>query len=132
MVHDTGAYVTVEGFTSGIGSVKRVPICTMAIAYDCPFDLITYILFFHQVLFIKDMDTNLLSPFQLRNFGVTVNEVPLQHLPSEQRDTLCHSIFTDNLHIPLTLKGTMSGFVSRKPTLLEVQDSTVPMAFIFT
>jgi hypothetical protein len=31
-------------------------------------------------------------------------------------------IYTDEVHMPLTLKGTMSGFDTRKPTLDEVRD----------
>ena len=80
LIQETGSYVTVEPFTANLGSVERVPICTIAIAYDDPEDGSTYVLFFHQALYIKDMVTNLLSPFQMREFGVQVNDVPLQHL----------------------------------------------------
>ena len=59
MVQDTGAYVNVDGFTTSLGTVKKVAICTMAVAYDCPYTLSTYILFFHQALYIKGMLTNL-------------------------------------------------------------------------
>jgi hypothetical protein len=124
MVHDTGAYVTVDGFDSSLGSVRKVPICTMAVAYDCPYTFTTYILFFHQALYIKTMTTNLISPFQMRAFGVTVNETPLQHLDSESRFPTSHSIQSGDLHIPLELKGTMSGFATRKPTLKEIQDTS--------
>ena len=79
MVQDTGDHVNVDGFVATIGSVKKVPICTMAVAYDCPFTFNTYILFFPQSLYIKGMTTNLISPFQLRSFSITVNDVPLQH-----------------------------------------------------
>ena len=96
----------------------------MAVAYDCPYTLTTYILFFHQALYIKNMTTNLLSPFQLRAFGVTVNDTPLQHLDATSRSTLDHSIKVGDLHIPLELKGTMSGFISRKPTDQEIRDLT--------
>jgi hypothetical protein len=68
------------------------------------------------------MTTNLLSTFQLRQGGVTVHEVPLQQLEPEDRHSLVRSISTDEVHIPLTLEGTMSGFDTRKPTLAEVQD----------
>ena len=122
VVEDSGTYVTVGGFDKSLGSLHKVPVCTLAIAYDCPKAFITYVLFLHQSLYIKGMTTNLLSTFQLRQGGVTVHEVPLQQLEPEDRHPLAHSISTDEVYIPLTLKGTMSGFDTRKPTRNEVQD----------
>jgi hypothetical protein len=116
--------VNVDGFVATIGSVKKVPICTMAVAYNCPFTFNTYILFFPQPLYIKGMATNLISPFQLRSFGITVNDVPLQHLELDERSTTQHNIQVGDLHIPLELKGVMLGFVSRKPTTLEVTNKS--------
>jgi hypothetical protein len=120
MVQDMGAHVNVDGFVSSIGTVQHVAICTMAVAYDCPTNLLTYILFFPQALYIKGMSTNLLSPFQLCDNGVTVNDTPLQHLPADLQDKLQPSIQMGDLHIPLDLNSAMSGFLSRKPTALEV------------
>jgi hypothetical protein len=123
MVEDSGTYVTVGGFDKSLGSLHKVPICTLAIAYDRPKAFITYVLFLHQSLYIKGMTTNLLSTFQLREGDVTVHEVPLQQLEPEDCHPLAHSmISTDEVHIPLTLKGTMSGFDTCKPTLDKVQD----------
>ena len=105
VVEDSGAYVTVGGFDKSLGSLHKVPICTLALAYDCPKAFITYVLFLHQSLHIKGMTTNLLSTFQLRQGGVTVNEVPLQQLEPDERHSLAHSISTDEVHIPLTLNA---------------------------
>jgi hypothetical protein len=124
MVQDTGDHVNVDGFVATIGSVKKVPICTMAVADVCPFTFNTCILFFPQSLYIKGMTTNRISPFQQRSFGITVNDVPLQHLEPDERSTTQHSIQVGDLHIPLELKGVMLGFVSRKPTPLEVTDKS--------
>ncbi|MGL5936357.1 MAG: hypothetical protein ACRCZI_12135, partial [Cetobacterium sp.] len=49
---------------------------------------------------------------------------PLQHLEANQRSTTQHSIQVGDLHIPLELRGTMSGFTTRKPTTLEVNDKS--------
>ena len=70
------------------------------------------------------MKNHLLNPNQLRNRGLVVNEVPLQHLPPAERQLVCHSIVCPDphLHIPLTLKGIMSGFETRLPTLEEIED----------
>jgi hypothetical protein len=65
MVQDSGDYANVDGFVSTIGTVKKVPICTMAVAYGRPYTFNTYVLLFPQSLHIKGMTTNLLSPFQL-------------------------------------------------------------------
>jgi len=113
LVADTGAYVDVDGFVSSLGTIRRVRICTLAIAYDCPITFHTFILFFHQALYIPEMETNLLSPFQMRQFDVAIQDVPLQHLDSTDRTPSSHSIMVDGLHIPLTLNGVMSGFASR-------------------
>ena len=114
--------VGVTGFKAkDRGTAKIV---TAAIAYDCPRLQWTYLLFMHQVLHIQEMDKHLLNPFQLREAGVTVNEVPLQHLSDSERTSTQHSLQFEgtDLHIPLVLKGTMSGFECRKPTLEEVND----------
>ena len=124
MVQDTGGHVNVDGFVSTLGTVAKVHICTMAVSYDCPATLQTYVLFFPQALYIKGMRTNLLSPFQLRDFGVTINDTPLQHLSPEARSDTQHCIQVGDLLIPLELNGTMSGFPTRKPTALEVQDNS--------
>jgi hypothetical protein len=122
LVADTGAFVNVDGFVSALGTIRRVRICTLAIAYDCPIDFITYILFYHQALYIPEMEHNLLSPFQMRQYDVTIQDTPLQHLEPADRTPSAHSIIVDRLHIPLTLNGIMLGFASTKPTFAEVTD----------
>ena len=82
--------VGVTGFKAkDRGTAKIV---TAAIAYDCPRLQWTYLLFMHQVLHIQEMDKHLLNPFQLREAGVTVNEVPLQHLSDSERSSTQHSL----------------------------------------
>jgi hypothetical protein len=122
VLEDSGTYVTVGGFDTSLGSLRKVPICTLTVAYDCPKMFNTYVLFLHQSLHIKGMSINLLSTFQLRQGGVTVNEVPLQQLEPEDPHSLAHSISINDVHIPLTLKGAMSGFDTCKPSLAEVQN----------
>ena len=121
---DTGKRIDVGGFGEGIGVMKDVSIVHGAVAYDCPVTFVTYILIFHQALRIPGMDVHLLNVFQMREQGVTVNEVPLQQLTKEERTKHSHSIVNVDpaLHIPLSLKGTMSGFTVRKPTWEEVMD----------
>jgi hypothetical protein len=93
-VYDTGASVSVEPFIQALGSISEIPIVTSAVAYDNPIDNRTYILFFHQSLWIEMLETNLLSPFQQRDGGIKINETPLQHEDSPDRTTVSHSIYT--------------------------------------
>ena len=120
----TGETINVGGFGEDIGTLKDVPIVHGAVAYDCPTTHETYILIYHQALSIPTMETHLLNPFQMREQGITVNDVPLQQLEEAERDSKAHSIISHDpsLHIPLDIKGTMSGFLVRKPTWEEVAD----------
>ena len=63
----------------------------------------------------------------MREQGIVVNDVPLQQLPLEARTSDQHSILdTDSqLHIPMSLQGTMSGFTVRAPTREECTDPTL-------
>ncbi len=125
VVQETGKTVSVGGFDTTLGEIAEAAVATVAVAYDCPATFTTYILFFHQALYIASITTHLICPFQMRSFGVIVKDVPLQHIPEELRTPDEHiiSVPDKKLHIPLKLKGTMSGCTVRKPTLVEVQDT---------
>ena len=124
VVQDTGRTVTVEGFGKAVGKVKGIRIVTAAVAYDCPISYQTFILIFHESLLIRQLQHHLINPLQLRNRGLVVNEALLQHMDPASRNTHCHSILCKDpaLHIPLSLRGTMSGFQTRVPTQAELAD----------
>ena len=124
VLQETGRTVNVEGFGEALGQLSDVPIVTVAVAYDCPVTFKTFILIFHESLYIPSMTTHLVNTWQMRQQGITVNDVPLQQLPPEARRLDCHSILhpESGLHIPLELNGIMSGFVVRVPTWDEIQD----------
>ena len=69
--------MSVGGFDSTLGTKSGAAIATIAIAYDCPITLQTYILFFHEALYIPTMRTHLGNPFQMRAHGVLVEDTPL-------------------------------------------------------
>ena len=125
VLQDTGRVVSVEGFGEAVGQLSDVNIVTAAVAYDCPRTFHTYLLIFNEALYVAEMQTHLLNPAQMRAQGIIVNDVPLQHLPQEQRTLQSHSIISEDppLHIPLTLRGTMSGFTIRMPTWREIRDT---------
>ncbi|GAX10696.1 hypothetical protein FisN_14Lu214 [Fistulifera solaris] len=122
LVYDTGKTVLVEPFISSLGKVTKVPIGTVAVAYDYPMTLQTYILFFHQSLYFSNMHRHLISPAQLCHNQVVVTETPLLHLPPEQhRPESLSILFSDpSFQIPLKLKGTISYFPTRRPTNKEL------------
>ena len=124
VLQDTGKTVTVEGFGEDVGSVDDVSIITGAVAFDCADTTKTFILIYHQSLYIPSMTTHLVNQYQVRAQGIVVNDVPLSLLPTEQQTKDSHSIISeeDGLHIPLQLQGTMSGFIVRKPTEEEIHN----------
>jgi len=115
LVNDTGQTVTVEGFNQQSMALNDVKVAEVAVAYDCPTTFKTFTLFFPQSLYIPSMEVHLANIFQMRNNGVIVNETPLLQLDPDKQTPDQHSILTKDplMHIPLTLKGTMSGFTSR-------------------
>ncbi len=92
---DTGRTVDVGGFEESIGSVMDVKIVHAAVAYDCPIVFRTYLLIFHEVLYFPDMEDHLGNPCQMRDQGIVVNDVPLQHMPVEERVQHSHSIINE-------------------------------------
>ena len=124
VLKETGKTISVEGFNKKMGSIPDVKICTVAVAYDCPTTGKTYLLLFHEALYIPALTVHLLNPTQMRMQGIEVNDVPLMSLPEEERTQLKHSIVSHDppLHIPMDLEGVMSGFTLRKPTWDEVRD----------
>jgi hypothetical protein len=65
-----------------MGNVST-PIANIAVAYDDPITNITSILIFNQVLYIKEMQHNLIAPFQLRMSVIMINEAPIMTLRNE-------------------------------------------------
>ena len=121
---DSGDVVDVGGFGEGVGVMKDVKIVHGAVAYDCPETYKTFVLIYHQALHVPGMEVHLLNPFQMREQGITVNDIPLQQLSKDQRTKSSHSIISEDpeLTMPLSIQGTMSGFTVRKPTWDEVLD----------
>ena len=126
MLSESSQTVSVYGFESSLGHVRDIPVCSIAVSYDDPVLFQTFVLVFHQVLYIPGLENHLLNPSQLRHNGLTVNSTPLRELDIQDRTHHSHSIlapYDDNLlHIPLRLQGVMSYFPVRKPTQSEIDD----------
>jgi Reverse transcriptase (RNA-dependent DNA polymerase) len=125
---DMSQEAIVSGFTSELGTITT-PIASVAVAYDDLHTNTTYILIFHQVLYVESLETNLLSPFQIRqNENIVLNTTPLSSLIQTQNlrdiDPAAHSlnILTPAVHIPFKLRGIMSYFVTRYPEQEEIDN----------
>ena len=130
LIYDTCQTTSVEPFDASLGTIREVKIGTAAVAYDDPGTYQTYILFFHQALYIPKLKRNLICPDQLRDIGTTVNLTPLKRIPADKRTQEDHSLIIEQtsvhskVHIPLKLRGTTSYFYTRKPTDQEIDDDT--------
>lgn len=117
----------VEGFLKDLGQI-RAPVVSVAVAYDDEISYVTYVLVFHQVLYFPDLEHHLISPMQLEMNDLVVNDRPLSPLirsrPMRELKPTDHSIISKYppLHIPLSLRGTMSRFKCRPATMHEYQN----------
>ena len=94
-----------------------VPIVTGATAWTCRYIGDTYILVFHESLWMGEMmDHTLINPKQLHHFGVQVQDNPYNgiqmHLATEDGDMI----------FPLALEGTTIFLPTRTPTAKELHE----------
>ncbi len=117
----TGKVVSVSPFCdSEYQSIEAVPVATVATAYDCPDTGKVYILEINKALYFGDrMNYTLLCPNQLRANGVQVHDCPKQFDASSR-----HSVYvpSNDLEIPLSMRGVISGFTTRRTTPDELED----------
>ena len=98
-----------------------------AVTYVDPTNGWPNVLLCPQTLRIDDLPLHLGNPMQFRCHGWIVNECPLVMLPEDERTPESHSIVVQQdekvLHLPMSLRGVMSGIDVRKPTKEEMQDT---------
>jgi len=102
--------------------VTNVPIAKVATAYDHPVSGETYVLVFGQALYMGDhMEHTLICPNQARTNGVIVDDIP-KHLSHDNKST--HSIYfpSEDVRLPLYLKGIISYLPTRYPTNDEINN----------
>ena len=113
----TGRECDVSPYTDFYDAIKGVPIVSGATAWTSQRDGETYILVFHEALWMgSTMPNSLINPNQLRNFGIVVQDNPYDrvqlHLSTEDK----------GLIIPLQSEGTTIYLSTRTPTERELHE----------
>lgn len=120
IVEKTGRSVEVQGFSPKLPTVKSVPIVTAMTTYECPRTGEIHNLILNEALYMPELPFTLLSPNQLRDNGVSVDERPRQF---DVNSIFGIQIPESELHIPFYLEGVVAGFETRLPTHEELRDS---------
>ena len=120
----TGRECDVSPFTEAYKSISNMPIVSGATAYTCQETGDTYILVFHEALWMGNvMDHTLINPNQLRHFGIHVQDNPYgdtpMHISTESREIYLplhrrEQQFTSTLALRLT-KNFMNAYMSSCP-----------------
>lgn len=105
----------VSPYHESYDSISNVPVVSACTAYDDPISGQTYIINIHQGLwFGKSMKNSLISPNQVRSFGI-----PLCDDPFDPYRSLGMKVYTSNdesVEIPFELNGSFVAFRTRVPT----------------
>ena len=80
IIQKTGKYADVNGFSSDVGTMSRVPIVDAVLAYDCPISGKTTLLVARNALFVQSMNHNLIPPFIMQESGLKVEEQAKIHV----------------------------------------------------
>jgi hypothetical protein len=92
------------------------------VAYDCPFSGKSYCLVIHNALFVDAMENNLIPPFLMREAGVLVSDVPKIHSIDPSINDHMLLFPDDDLRIHMSLRGIISYFPTRKPSIQEFNE----------
>lgn len=115
----TGQFADVSGFANSLNTIQDVPIVKAVLAYDHPETGEVIVLIINQALYFgNQLDEVLLNPNQLHAYGSIVNNVP-KHLGGTSHSI---SIPDNDLTIPLKLRGIVSYFPARNPSLYEIEN----------
>ena len=130
LIQDFDKNVSLSGWNASVGSTE-CPTVTGVVAYDHPYTGITYMLVWHQAIYLDSMENHLVCPMQCQVNGVVVNDTPkifVEH-PTDQSHAIVVKDLMDpenTLVVPLELSGVTSRFSVRTPTLQEFEDDDNP------
>ena len=119
--------VRVHGYDESSGDYRDCRTVSSVTAYDHPKSGHVYMFVLHQAIMIPTMTNNLISPMQVRDNEILVNDEP-KHLvltPSDNHHAITIVMDGDeeDLIIPLSFQGVTSYFPTRKPTRQEWEAS---------
>jgi hypothetical protein len=131
VIATSGCHATVTPFSSNLPMMDMVEIGDVAIAYDDPISLQTYLLVMRNALLIPTMNHNLTPPFLIWLAGLQVDETPKHQLVLPTVDN--HAIWDSEtgMRIHLKLNRIFSYFTTQALTLDKVENwDTFPFVFI--
>ena len=105
--------------------IPEVPVVHVVVAYNFPITGNSTIPIINNVLYIREMEHNLLPPIMMGLNGLLVDESPNFLCPNPTIET--HSIFfpTKNTRLPLSLHGTDLYISKRRPKgMSEINEHT--------
>jgi hypothetical protein len=122
VLETTDQRVSVSAFMDQHKTFQDIPIVAAATAYDYADTGVTYILILGQAIYMGDtMPNTLLCPNQLRANGIIVDNCP-KHLVPPNRPSAHALVCQDqDIQIALNLQGATSYFVTRTPTVNEIE-----------
>ena len=120
LIQDFGKTVSVLGWNASAGSTE-CPTVAGVVAYNHLHTGVTYMLIWHQAIYLDTMDNYLICLMQCRVQGVTIHDMPKIFVknPTEHSHAIVISDPVDpknDLIIPLELVGVTSVFSVRTPT----------------
>ena len=130
IIQDFNRTVSVSGWDASMGSTE-CPTVSGVVAYDHPYTGVTYMLVWHQAIYLDSMEDHLICPMQCRVIGVVVNDTPKIFVkdPSNHSHAIVVADPIDpeiEIIIPLELNGVTSRFSVRTPSLQEYEDEDNP------
>jgi hypothetical protein len=136
VIQDFDRPVRVHGYDQSVAQREACKTVTGVMAYDHPSTGVTYFLIFHQAILIPCMKVSLISPMQLRDNDLSVNDEPksMALIPTDEHHcvTIPRNGDVDDLKIPLSLHGVTSYFNTRKPTRQEFEQSDLDLRIEMT
>ena len=126
VMHQTGRYCSVKGFSDEL-AMDEIPIVNAVTVLENHWTGQSNLLVVNQGLFFGDkIKTSLLNPQQLRSNGVIVQDNPF-----ESTETLGITVFNpetrENMFLPMQMRGSFAGFVTRCPTKDEIETYSVKL-----
>ena len=102
IIQKTGKYSDVNGFSSDVGTMSRVPIVDAVLAYDFPIPGKTTLLVARIVLFVQSMNHNLIPSLIMLEAGLKVEEQAKIHVEETAKEN--HSFYSSEINLRISLQ----------------------------